>query len=256
MPDVYYAPILTHDPVTGENQKPVLVPMLLPSEMIDWHITTGRVNLGDINGENLDRSSGAYTSFSKFCSDHDLDKNKTIPVGLHGDGVPFANMQSVEAFTFNYTVNKDSERTLISCLENKFHCACGCKGRCTMDSFLLVVVWDFLNMLCGARASSRHDKSDWTPHDRKCKRHMSDRPLGFFAKLCEIRGDWMFFKGLFSLMGWASHMICWKCMATHADGEMPFTDFSRNSLLASVQAFHSNIFAMSSPKSQSSITVI
>ena len=38
-----------------------------------------------------------------------------------------------------------------------------------------------------------------------------------------MRGDWAWYKQIFSFKGWASESICWRCMANKSD--KPFWDF-------------------------------
>ena len=72
MPQPYFLPVPCHDPLTHENQKIVMIFVLLIHEIFLWLIESARVVMSSIVGSALDITSGHYKSLVKFCSDHSL----------------------------------------------------------------------------------------------------------------------------------------------------------------------------------------
>ena len=69
-----------------------------------------------------------------------LPPDLTIPIGVHGDGVPHQKKGTVEVISWNQCAGFH-ERTLFCVLDKAFLCDCGCKGRCTIDAALSIFVW-------------------------------------------------------------------------------------------------------------------
>ena len=225
MPDVYYAEVPVSQPDTHERSI-VLLPILLLHEVLLWLIESSAIFVRDVNGTHFPDGSGRKQSFLQFCSSHGLDMLSIILLGIHGDGVPFAKMQSVQVLSWNMLIGS-GERILFALVEKAWQCRCGCGGRCTLDALLTVFKWSLECLFIGNRPSKRRDSSDWTPHDKKNGRHTKNgEAFGFGARLQEERGDWAWRKELFHFAGWASHSICWICKATQPSGLFPFTDFS------------------------------
>ena len=83
-PSPYFAEVLTHDPKTGRNRVPVLLPFLLAHEMLD--MLTSRN--GDII-KNLATLSGDFARLrDDFCRTSGSSAKGMIGLGFHGDGVP------------------------------------------------------------------------------------------------------------------------------------------------------------------------
>ena len=112
----------------------------------------------------------------------------------------------------------------------EYFCACGCSGRHTFDAIMQVFVWSVNTCFDGTWPLKRHDGSDFnsfTKAQLKTLGHSKSRqrsekwrlpkrgvPLGFKAMLQQCRGDWMWYKELFSFPSWKATRICWKCEAT------------------------------------------
>ena len=64
----------------------------------------------------------------------------------------------------------------------------------------------------GVRMTERHDKQPWRKEDSIRKRLAQEEPHIVRAALCEVRGDWKFYNGVFGLPMWNdSGGCCWKC---------------------------------------------
>ena len=83
--------------------------------------------------------------------------------------------------------------------------------------------WSMKALFLGKWPRKRHDASPWRKEDQARAKQVG-RDFGFFANLTQVRGDWAFYKALFSLGGWASKSMCWLCQANTTD--TPWTDFS------------------------------
>ena len=116
MPEPYFVDVPTHDPDTGKNNVNVCIPVLLLHEMIFWMITSTRILIPHVWGDNSQKCSGQWKSMKEFCKRHSLLTALTISIGLHGDGVPFAKNQSMEVLSWNFSAVPSLERTLFAML--------------------------------------------------------------------------------------------------------------------------------------------
>ena len=116
------------------------------------------------------------------------------------------------------------------CIEKVYLCACGCHGRCTLNALLDFFVWSLKLLYVGRKPTTRHDGTPFTQYDRIAGRlkSYSDDMFGYFGHLMEIRGDWMNYKTLFGIKGWASQNICWACSANKSS--TPFWDCTSKAL--------------------------
>ena len=125
------------------------------------------------------------------------------------------------------------------------YCDCGCKGRCTIDAMLQLLVWCLRCLFMGRYPNRRHDGADWLRSDKsRAKMGARGHSFGFHAILMQIRGDWQVYKQVFGFSGWASKNICWLCGATQADGDAPYTDVSLRAKWRTCRYEMSQIFAI------------
>ena len=148
-----------------------------------------------------------------------LSEQPLLCLGFHGDGVPHQRKRTVDVSSWNLLAFPGSERFLFGLVEKACMCERGCKGRCTIDAMLQLLVWCLRFLFMGRYPNRRHDGADWLPSDNS-RAKMGGRSFGCHAILMQIRGDWQFYKQVFGFSGWASKNICWLCGATQADGEM------------------------------------
>ena len=224
MPPEYVAEVLTHDPATGRNKVPMMIPFLLMHEMLFWLICTAKRITVDVVISSL--SGAAARLHANICSRHNFDVKTLIPIGFHGDGVAFIKNKTVEVFSWNCIGLPSAERVFFCCLEKRFFCQCGCHGRCTLNSILEIFKYSLLSLWEGTLPSARHDLRAWLNSDKN-RQQISETKFGFFGVLMQIRGDWSFYKTLFGFKGWASKTsICWLCRANREN----MKDFSPSAI--------------------------
>ena len=83
----------------------------------------------------------------------------------------------------------------------------------------------------GRYPSERHDASPWSASDKSRACLAGD--LGARGVLCQVRGDWSWYKQIFDFPSWSGKEICWRCCANKGpDDEAPFTDASASAKMA------------------------
>ena len=84
----------------------------------------------------------------------------------------------------------------------------------TWDDIMDVVSESFIALAKGEHWSQRPDGKPWQSGDSKRKRDAS-KPLGVRACLCEVRGDWKFYKEIFRFPQFNEKAgCCWICRCT------------------------------------------
>ena len=145
----------------------------------------------------------------KFCAKLRTPPEATVGIGLHGDGVPMQkNGKSIDVFSWNLLATPQGDRYPFTMIEDRYMCKCGCKGRCTVDAILGVLLWCMRCLLVNRMPTARHDGTDWLPTDKVSKGRDGEE-LGCFGGVWQGRGDWPFLKKIFGFKGWASKSICW-----------------------------------------------
>ena len=107
-----------------------------------------------------------------------------IPLGLHGDVVPYTKSQSLEALSWNLPAKPLWERILFTVVPEKFCCQCGCKGARSWDAMAEVFSWSARCMVLGVHPTLRHDGQPLDPP----RQRLASKPLGFKAPLVQVRG--------------------------------------------------------------------
>ena len=70
-----------------------------------------------------------------------------------------------------------------------------CVPKETFDDLLAVFAWDLEHLATGKRATCRHDNTPWKASDKaRAKLAAKEPDLPCRAALCEVRGDWKFYK--------------------------------------------------------------
>ena len=220
-PEPYWAEIPCSMEAGSKVKKMVMLPFLLMHEMLAAFVP--KMNVAEISEF---EDFGMEAKRRQFCADNGIPMEMMIPIGLHGDGVPHQKHRTVEVFSWNICSQPMWERYLFTCLEKIFLCGCGCSGRCSIDAIFEIFVWSLRMALIGMWPSCRHDRTEWSASDKSRKRKTGN--LGFYAALFQVRGDWAWYKQVFSFKGWAATSICWRCWANRSD--LPFDDFTKKAL--------------------------
>ena len=217
MPELYWQEIPVWDAETGQ-QEVASMPFLLPHQVL--------AAIGDrLNLLALDASKAPqiWTQFSQQCHKLGLDPSSTIPIGFHGDGVPYTKKHSLELLSWNILGDAVGDRCPFTGISKSYTCKCGCLGRCTWDAVLAVFAWSMRALCCGV-----HPAVD--PNGQPLQGHaaaLAGQPM-VKAVLCQIRGDWPFLKQLFSVPGHANHRICWQCCADKSAGPTSYKQVGLN----------------------------
>jgi len=190
-------------------------PVLLPHEVLEHLVNQGVFTVEEVADLSSREDQTLSDQKNAFCAQFDLNDKVTIPLGFHGDGVPFQKSShkhaSTEVYSWNLLCDRDGKRYLFCNINKDFLCDCGCAGRCTMDTLMEVFCWSMHVLLDGRHPHQRHDGGQLDP-DRHAKQH---KPLGFHGVLLQCRGDWQWYTQMFSFPNWASKQgICWRCKAT------------------------------------------
>lgn len=193
------------------------MPVLLPHEVFASIVTNEHIT------DLLACKPEIETIRKKVCASLGLDPTQALAIGIHGDGVPHQKRKSIEVLSWNFLSDSCSKRILFCLIEKDCCCKCGCGGRHTLEKFLEIFSWSVRCMIEGKHPSTRHDGSQFTSKDAsRAKQAGKDLPAK--AVLLQVRGDWSWYKQVFSFPSWSSSSICWLCGADKA--RIPFTDFS------------------------------
>ena len=196
---------------------PLPLPFLLPHEIFAHYLKS--VDLATVR----DMSPELAKIVKDYCKQLKLEANTFVPLGLHADGVPHQKGKSIDVFHWNFLGQPGSQRILSTVVASAFVCQCGCQGRHTLDAVMSVLCWSFRAIIMGTYPTTRHDGTPFSsPQDKE--RSSLTGSLGGHGGLLQVRGDWSYYKRLFSFPGWQHKLICWKCQASR-EGDCPFTDF-------------------------------
>ena len=161
---------------------------------------------------------GAVTEFwqnmddTPIARDHPcLDRNRTIPLGLHGDGGSFSKQDSLYVFTVNSLLGEGESacKRFVMTIIKKSELVPG-----TLDKMMDIMGWSFNIALTGLTPVVSYEGED------------IDNPTylaGMWkGSLVQIRGDWEFYCSIFRFPQWntAEHM-CWLCKAA-GQGDLAF----------------------------------
>ena len=204
-PDEYWAEIPIRNPDDGTMHM-VSFPFLLPHEVLRHLLeANGLAKILEFISQELTKS---------FCDTTGCDPAVTLPIGLHGDGAPFAAKMrdSLEQFSWNLCADPKSSRVVFTAIPKKF------VGEGTFDAILEIFAWSMRVLLLGRMPTKRHDGTPFNETDSSRRKQMSGAALEFHACLVQIRGDWAFYKGCFNFPSWSAEQICWLRRATKPRG--------------------------------------
>ena len=84
LPQLYYAPVPTHNPATQTNNEIVMIPFLLVHEVLASMVKNSQRTLR----EYCDCSPSVERLVADFCTKTNVPRTGVVPIGFHGDGVP------------------------------------------------------------------------------------------------------------------------------------------------------------------------
>ena len=209
-PALYWAEVPLHDPAAAPGSsrtRAAAYPFLLPHEVLahlvgspEWQVPVATEQ----------KTPHLYQWVKQMCRPLGLSPSRIIPLGLHGDGVPFSKTDTLEQFSWSFPALPGSPRILFSAGSKK-HCA---DARSTLEAMLSVFVWSMKVCLTGTWPSLRHDGQPFDERHDRGRAARAGTPLGITGLLTEFRADWVFIKQVFNFPSWSNKCICWRCPAT------------------------------------------
>ena len=159
-PEPYWAQVLVRDKGSGTDTL-VDFPVLLPHEFFDNLVKANKEKL-ELFKASVDHAPELLPLVQEFAFAFGVDAAKVIPLGLHGDGVPFAAKMtdSLEQLSWNFCAQPASQRILFTAIPKS-----AVAGRGTWDALLGVFSWSMRQLALGVWPSLRHDGNPWGPKD-------------------------------------------------------------------------------------------
>ena len=190
------------------------IPSLLP------HLAAVKLFAGTTQWKtDVVRAPQIWEAFAKTCQSLGLNPQECLPIGLHGDGVPFTKKQSLEVISWNVLGEPNNDRVPFTGTSKAYCCKCGCQGRCTWDAVMEIFAWSIKALVAGKHPQVDHLGQN-LPSELAC---VAGQSLGVQGVLCQIRGDWPFLKTLFGVPAWNNQQCCWMCEAENdPESEMDF----------------------------------
>ena len=141
----------------------------------------------------------------------------TVPLGMHADAGAFSKQDSIYVFSFNSLVGRGSthqKRFIFTVVKKSLMLPN------TMDEILRIFAWSCNVLLSGV-----------TPHENPYGKAVAGGGQALAgpwrAALCQVRGDWAFFKECFNFPQWNSAvMMCFCCRASSTIPNLAWTNFS------------------------------
>jgi len=204
-PEPYWCLVPFLNKETGEEEMHE-TPVLLPHEVFAWFVEKDPEKIA------LWRPTPGHTIFhhaERWCEQFDVDIMHLIPLGIHGDGVPFAATMrdTLECISCNILTDKSGVRILYTTFPKSFSA-----GQKTWDALFRVFAWSMRHLMLGLWPRIREDRMGWRKNE-DFRARMSGQGLGFHAAVLQVRGDWAFYKETFAFPHWQAKQCCWKCFA-------------------------------------------
>ena len=132
-----------------------------------------------------------------------------ISLGVCFDSANYNTRDSLKIISINMLSSSDHQRFLFGSVPKSLLCACGCHGKCTLDSFMNILKWSADHLLLGKWPSCRHDGSPFLPSDnRRQSRAGCGMHQGAFI---QRRGDSVWLENLIGLGDSSRRQECWLC---------------------------------------------
>ena len=143
---------------------------------------------------------------------------RTIPIGMHGDGGAFSHQDSLFVLTWNSLIgggNTRANRYLMTILKKSE------MVDATLPAVMEILAWSFNVMLTGLMPVL-----DWLGRTIEAAGYLAG---GFRACMGQLRGDWEFFTVLCQFPKWNEKLrMCWKCQAEgNNESELKYSRFDR-----------------------------
>lgn len=207
-PAPYFADIPVMNKATRQESM-ASIPVLLPHEMLEAIAHANPEMIKAFVAANIEEPQLKATA-TEWAAMFQKDMNKIIPLGLHGDGVPFAAKMrdSLEQLSWSFAADPCAPRVLFTAIPKS-----AMLGRKSWDAVLQVFAWSMQQLALGTWPMSRHTGEAWASTD-KARSKRGGQKLTYHAALLQCRGDWAFYNSVFDFPSWSSKNICWKCRAS------------------------------------------
>ena len=141
----------------------------------------------------------------------------TVPLGFHADAGAFSKQDSVYVFSFNSLVGRGAtfqKRFIFTVIKKSMMLPS------TMDAILRLFAWS-----CNTLLKGETPRLSYQGHELQS----GGKPLAgpWRACLCQVRGDWSFYKERFDFPQWNSALeMCFCCRASSTLRHLAWSDFS------------------------------
>jgi hypothetical protein len=152
-PEVYEADVDLWNPESSQKFKGTAY-FQVTYEVLEW----AQKKHPDVDYTHLDTDTALHRERGLLGQRLGVDSSDMSSFCLWGDNAPMFNSNdSLFLFLFSILGCVDMTRYWLCCFPKRFMCNCGCKGRCTFDSVLDVIVWQFMVGVRGKAPRKRHD---------------------------------------------------------------------------------------------------
>ena len=217
-PTLYWAQIPIKDKKTGAR---VLAnhPFLLPHEWLGQYMLDPRALAMCQPAKGTKIHTALLKQTLRLSAANPLASwlsSPTLPLGIHGDGVPVQGtlrQESLDFLTVNMPSNKHHKdlRVPFTVIQAVNHF-----GYETKKAILDVLLWSLDCLKQGKYPSCRHDGAAWGPQDKRRSGLSGNLPAK--GILCEVRGDWDWLNSWLNFPAWNTGSgMCWLCAAKYSN---------------------------------------
>ena len=138
---------------------------------------------------------------------------QAVPLALYLDGAQYSKVGAT-VLVFVLVNMVSGTKHLISTLNKRILCRCGCRGWCTLHPVLQFIAWSLDALATGTFPTSQHEGAPW-PGGQESRSSLGGMPLACgIAAVQQVRGDWAEFSHSLGLPTWrSSNFPCLWCAA-------------------------------------------
>jgi hypothetical protein len=111
-----------------------------------------------------------------------------VPLALYLDGAQYSKV-GASVLVFVVVNMLTGTKHLISTLNKRLLCRCGCRGWCTLRPIMQFLAWSFGALACGAYPTTQHEGEPWPEDSLRASLGGSPLACGTCA-VQQVRGDW------------------------------------------------------------------
>ena len=257
-----YDPPITQKRLRGLGTEIIPHSVILPHELFHFlHKAAGEVwNDGMLGPHGADGIAKfwRHEAEQEWAKEHPAmrrpqDMYRTIPVGLHGDGVRDVKEDKILVLTWNSVLSRApswSSRWLFTVLPQRRMAAE------TLEEVLKVLVWSLRVGLDGYFPVRDHAGNPFPLNSWRWK--MAGKPLagGFRLAFSEQRGDLEFLAMVYGWNCYRHNNICHRCWASSVDDNFAATDFTQTAGWRAATVQHKHYMDNVPPAARSALTLV